>query len=305
MNISPKEGNKSISLSVLPDTGAQIDAIPADLYHSEFSPIKLMPGETNTITAIGSRIVNLGHFTATICWPHGNSNTKATSIIHVLQDLKQPVISQAIQKNLGMLPAGYPNQRVEIFNINAHQEAFSNLLANIYTHPTEGIKQNDLKNLTNDFPLIFDGVCRPMAGPACHFELKKDAVPVAFRGSRPVAEPLMPLLKKELDLLEQQDVVRKVSKPTAWVHPIVIAPKSDGGIRVCGDFTILNKSIIRPHFETATPFQAVRTIPPGMHFLTVTDALKGYHQVSCSGVLCYAELKCLTIEIHYPTIELK
>jgi hypothetical protein len=75
----------------------------------------------------------------------------------------------------------------------------------------------------------------------------------------------MPLLKKELDLLEQQDVVRKVSKPTAWVHPIVIAPKSDGGIRVCGDFTILNKSIIRPRFETATPFQAVRTIPPGSH----------------------------------------
>jgi hypothetical protein len=60
-----------------------------------------------------------------------------------------------------MLRAGYPNQRVEIFNINAHQEPFSNLLANIHTHPTEGIKQNDLKNLTSDFPLIFDGVRWP------------------------------------------------------------------------------------------------------------------------------------------------
>ena len=39
MTISPNEGSKSISLSVLPDTGAQIDAIPADLYHSEFSPL--------------------------------------------------------------------------------------------------------------------------------------------------------------------------------------------------------------------------------------------------------------------------
>jgi hypothetical protein len=103
-----------------------------------------------------------------------------------------------------MLPAGYPNQRVEIFNINAHQEPLSNLLANIHTHPTEGIKQNDLKNLTRDFPLIFDGVCRPMAGPTCPFELKKDAAPVALRGSRAVAEPLMLLLKKEFDLLEQQ-----------------------------------------------------------------------------------------------------
>jgi hypothetical protein len=48
---------------------------------------------------------------------------------------------------------------------------------------------------------------------------------------------------------------------------------------VCGDFTILNKSIIPPRFETATPFQAVRTIPPGRHFFPVVDALKGYHKV--------------------------
>jgi hypothetical protein len=45
----------------------------------------------------------------------------------------------------------------------------------------------------------------------------------------------MPLLKKELDLLEQQDVVRKVSKPTAWVHPIVIALKFlfHGALHLC------------------------------------------------------------------------
>jgi hypothetical protein len=27
--------------------------------------------------------------------------------------------------------------------------------------------------------------------------------------------------------------------------------------------------------------------------------------LACSGVLCYEELKCLTIELHYPTKELK
>jgi hypothetical protein len=48
---------------------------------------------------------------------------------------------------------------------------------------------------------------------------------------------------------------------------------------VYGDFTILNKSVIRQRFETATLFQAVRMIPPGMHFFSVIDALKGYHQV--------------------------
>jgi hypothetical protein len=61
---------------------------------------------------------------------------------------------------------------------------------------------------------------------------------------------------------------------------MVLATKKDGGIRVCVDFTILNHNIIRPRFDTATaPFQAVRTIPPGMKFFTIIDAQKGYHQV--------------------------
>ena len=55
--------------------------------------------------------------------------------------------------------------------------------------------------------------------------------------------------------------------------------KKNGDIRLVIDFRELSKCIIRPNFETATPFQAVRIIPPRMKFLTVIDALKGYHQV--------------------------
>ena len=53
----------------------------------------------------------------------------------------------------------------------------------------------------------------------------------------------------------------------------------NGDIRLVIDFRELKKCITRPNFETATPFQAVRTIPPGMKFCTVIDALKGYYQV--------------------------
>jgi transposase InsO family protein len=89
----------------------------------------------------------------------------------------------------------------------------------------------------------------------------------------------MPRVKQELDSLEDQGIISQVPEPTLWVHPIVIVPKDDGGIRICGDFTSLNHCIIRPTFDSPTPFQAVRTIPTGMKFFTVIDALKGYHQV--------------------------
>jgi len=133
--------------------------------------------------------------------------------------------------------------------------------------------------LMAEYPSIFDGICRPMRGPPCRFTLKEGAVPSAVWVSRPVAVPLMQKLKLELDSLEEQKIISKVTEPTVWVHPIVIVPKDNGGIRICGDFTSLNRWIIRPTFDAPTPFQAVRTIPPGMKFFTVIDALKGYHQV--------------------------
>jgi hypothetical protein len=71
-----------------------------------------------------------------------------------------------------------------------------------------------------------------MAGPACHFELKEGAIPAAIRGSRPVSAPLMPRLKQELDLLEKQEIIRKVTEPTAWVHPMVLATKKHQSL--CG-----------------------------------------------------------------------
>lgn len=132
---------------------------------------------------------------------------------------------------------------------------FSHLMASVVINLTEERKKEDLKKLTDEFPRIFDGVCRPMAGPACNFELKEGTIPTAIRGSRPVAQPLVPRLKKELDHLEEQNIIRKVTATTACVHPIVIAAKKDGGIRVCVDFTTLNDNIIRPRFDKATPFQ--------------------------------------------------
>jgi hypothetical protein len=92
------------------------------------------------------------------------------------------------------------------------------------------------KKFMTKFHVIFDGVCRPMKGPPCHFVLKADATPVSMRGSRPVAVTLMQKLKDEIELQEKQGLIRKVTVPTAWVHPIVVLLKKCGGIRITVDF---------------------------------------------------------------------
>jgi hypothetical protein len=167
-------------------------------------------------------------------------------------------MSKYSQQELGMLPLGDMHTR-----IYAVTDAIS----------SDNQKKADLNQLMNECPLIFDGECRPKSGPPCRFHLKYDAHPVAMRGFRPVSVPLLPKVKAELDALEDANIIRRVSKPTAWVHPVLVTMKKNEGIRLVIDFRELNECIIRPNFETATPFQAVRTIPPDMKFFTVIDAL--------------------------------
>jgi hypothetical protein len=43
----------------------------------------------------------------------------------------------------------------------------------------------------------------------------------------------------------------------------------------------------------------------GVHWRALACTGVLWRALACSGVLCYAELKCLKIELHYPTKELK
>ena len=267
VSISPVGGSSTVVLSALPDSGASIDGIPAGMYWDRFKNTPLSNGTVKVVTATGSPITSVGNFRASILW-HDGHGAPVPTVFHVLQDLQQPVISKGTQKKLGMLHAEYP-----------HPCLVATVSPPSVPPVQPSVQQSKLSELMAEYPSIFDGICRPMRGPPCRFTVKEGAVPSAVRGSRPVAVPLMQKLKLELDSLEDQMIISKVTEPTVWVHPIVIVPKDNGGIRICGDFTSLNRWIIRPTFDAPTPFQAVRTIPPGMKFFTVIDALKGYHQV--------------------------
>lgn len=206
---APSE-HTAVTVMALPDTGADLDAIPESYYAQKFGNVPLRKG-VQPVTAVGSPIVSLGVFCATIDWVSNDKVSRpVNTTIHVLRDLKQPVLSKCSQQELGMLPLGYPHARINVVT-NAT--------------PSDDRKKADLSQLMNERPSIFDGECRPMAGPPCRFHLKDDAQPVAMRGSRPVSVPLLPKVKAELDALEEANIIRRVSKPTAWVHPFLVTMK--------------------------------------------------------------------------------
>ena len=77
--------------------------------------------------------------------------------------------------------------------------------------------------------------------------VKPDAVPVVNPPRRlPVS--LRNVVKIELDVMVDKEIIAPVTEPTPWVSSMVIAQKKDGKVRICLDPKHLNKAIMRSHY---------------------------------------------------------
>ena len=68
-------------------------------------------------------------------------------------------------------------------------------------------------------------------------------------------------MKEEIALLEAQGVIKAVTEPTEWCAPIVFTPKKDSDdIRLCVDFSKLNKYVLREYYRSCSPAETVTDI---------------------------------------------
>jgi hypothetical protein len=145
-----------------------------------------------------------------------------------------------------------------------------------------GILKIGVHHLQHDildrYPGIADGI-----GKLKDFEvplhIDKSIPPVARKHSR-IPFHLRDKVAAEIQRLEQQDVIEKVSGPTEWVSRIVAAPKprSPNEIRVCVDMRDANKAIVRTRHVTPTLEELVADMSEAKVFSKL-DLTSGYHQL--------------------------
>ncbi|CAC5423728.1 Uncharacterized protein K02A2.6 [Mytilus coruscus] len=75
-----------------------------------------------------------------------------------------------------------------------------------------------------------------------HFMLKENASP-KFVKARPVPFSVKPQMERELIRLEKQGIISNVDT-SEWASPIVPVMKSNGTIRICGDFKTTVKNML-------------------------------------------------------------
>lgn len=89
-------------------------------------------------------------------------------------------------------------------------------------------------------------------------------------------------LKDELDSMEKNKIIAKVTEPTDWVNALVVVEKpKTRKLRVCFDPRPLNKVIQRPHYPLPT-LEDVTTKLAGVRYFSILDARSGYWAIKLS-----------------------
>ena len=108
-------------------------------------------------------------------------------------------------------------------------------------------------------------------------QIKENATPV-IHPPRKIPAALRDRLKKELDTMEKNSVIKRIEEPTEWVNSLVLVEKPDGSLRICLDPRDLNKAIKREHYQLPK-FDEIGSRLTGATKFTKLDANKGYWQI--------------------------
>ncbi|XP_014205124.1 uncharacterized protein K02A2.6-like [Copidosoma floridanum] len=102
---------------------------------------------------------------------------------------------------------------------------------------------NVKESITRNFPTLFDSSPGLYNKSKVNLYLKDDAKPIALK-ARHVPHALKPLIKEEIDRLIRSGHLERV-ETSEWATPIVSIMKSNGKVRICGDYKLtINPQLI-------------------------------------------------------------
>ena len=267
VNMQIDSGQLTRELSCKIDTGAEGNILPIDAYMQLYpntpldqdgQPQGLKPS-TSKITAFGGHVIKQ-YGTCLLTLTHRDVTNKCA--FHVV-DTKGPII------------LGLPTcSDMKLITLN-NGITVSPALAAAPPAPTAADHPADKSSLLREYPKCFEGI-------GCfegEFHITLDPiVPPVVHSPRRVPEALREPLKKELDNLEAQGIVSKVTEPTDWVNSLVCVTKSNGSLRLCLDPKDLNKVIKRPHHCTPTIDEVLPRLN-GAQYFSIVDARSGYWNI--------------------------
>uniref|UniRef100_A0A182PX69 RT_RNaseH_2 domain-containing protein n=1 Tax=Anopheles epiroticus TaxID=199890 RepID=A0A182PX69_9DIPT len=151
---------------------------------------------------------------------------------------------------------------------------------------------NNLDTILQKYGEIFDKNLGKISGVKAHLTLKENAQPV-FMKARRVPFNLIDAVDRELDKLVTEDVLESVPN-SRWATPIVPVRKSEGKIRICGDYKqTVNQNLQIDQHQLPTVEELFASLAGGKRF-TKIDLVQAYLQME----VAQEDREMLTLNTH-------
>lgn len=250
VQISGLPGEHTLHAKV--DTGADGNILPARCLDKMPSSVKLDPDNTIIKAYNGSSIKQMG----TLLMQCKFEGTTHELKFHVVESSGPILVGLPACEKL-KLTTMHP----KVHTVTSSETASSQI------HLI-----NTTEQLISEYPAQFKGIGK-LPGKA-HFDLDPTVTPV-IHPPRKCPIHLKDDLKKELDAMEQLEVIEPVTEATDWVSSLVVTKKPNGQLRVCLDPKDLNRAIKRPHHRSITTEEITHQLS-GSTIFTKLDARSGY-----------------------------
>ncbi|XP_057380138.1 uncharacterized protein K02A2.6-like [Daphnia carinata] len=242
-----------VSVKFKVDTGAQCNVMPKHLYDSVVKTKVLQPGPR--VTAYNRQPVRVV----------GQQRLNVT--YKCLQFKVLCVIAEEVDIPVLGLPSCKQMNVVRLVDSVEIPQALNS--------GSEKSRQVSINTLLNKYAAVFKGIGK--LPTKHHIQLKQGVAPVV-RPARRIPFKIRSAVLNKLSEMENLRLIQKVSEPTEWVSPMVVARKSNGDIRICLDPYDLNKAIKRQHFQVPSAQEIFSRIGKARYFSTL-DATSGFLQV--------------------------
>lgn len=228
------------------DTGSPISAISEKVYKSIFSHIKLNQCDLILKSYDGARLIPLGYLEVK-CKRNLQDDSKVLEL-YVFENGGLPLIGRSWIKAL----------KIDLCLNQISQW------------------KTDIDQIVKEFPNVFSDRLGTYTKRKISLQVKPDTVPVYCK-PRPVPFALQEKVDKEIDKLVTDGVLEPLDV-SDWGTPIVAIPKSDGNVRVCGDFRSLNANLVVERYPLPRIDNLLAKLSGSSHFSKI-DLKHAYQQV--------------------------
>lgn len=149
-------------------------------------------------------------------------------------------------------------------------------IRHVTPHPAATLEKR-VEGLLQCYPEVFAETLGTITPFMAKLSVNPEAPPKFFK-PRPVPFALRDRVGSELDRLEREGVLERTSY-SEWAAPVVVVPKQDGNLRLCGDFKVtINSALDIDQYPLPKPADIFATLSGGQRFTTL-DLTHAYNQL--------------------------